>query len=69
MPYDPRSNRPSRRYVATPRDTTGAALFWALVVIAALGAWVIAGSAGMFLGGEPAAPEQRQIVVPEPRND
>ncbi|MEM7075700.1 MAG: hypothetical protein AAGA28_12400 [Pseudomonadota bacterium] len=67
MPFDPRSTRPSRTYRATPRDATGAALFWLLVVIVVLGAWVFAGSFGT--GGGMAIPEQRQIVVPDDSPD
>ena len=69
MPFDPRSNRPSRHYTATPRDTTSAALFWALVVIAALGIWIVAGSLDAFSGGKPVAPEQTRIVVPDNDTD
>ncbi|MEM6376515.1 MAG: hypothetical protein AAF686_09750 [Pseudomonadota bacterium] len=69
MPFDPRSNRPSRRYVATPRDATGAVLFWALVAIAALGIWVIAGSAGYLSGNAPGAQPQAPIVVPDSASD
>ena len=63
MPFDPRSTKPSRTYRATPREPSGTALFWALVVVAALGAWVFAGRLGGVTG--PVMPEQREIVVPD----
>ncbi|MEM6483071.1 MAG: hypothetical protein AAF681_14590 [Pseudomonadota bacterium] len=49
MLLGPKPDQPPRKRQTT-RDTTDAALFRVLLVIAALGIWLIASSAGSILG-------------------
>ncbi|MEO1137845.1 MAG: hypothetical protein AAFW87_00175 [Pseudomonadota bacterium] len=57
--------RQNRSFRAAPDDTGGAALFWVLVVVAALGALVFAGSlGGSSVPGDDAALPQG-LVVPD----
>ncbi|MEM1238123.1 MAG: hypothetical protein AAGI10_14235 [Pseudomonadota bacterium] len=69
MPPDDRSDQPDRKR-AFSRDTTDAALFRALLVIAALGVWLIASSAGSILGDayQPSGPAST-LIYSEPSAD